>query len=58
MKTKVRRKRNVEYVFWNNVNEFMDRLKSKWESKIARHTRHDNEKLSIIEELRVESIIY
>lgn len=52
------RKRNVEYVYWNNVKELIDRLKLLWGSRMAGHTGHDNEILSIIEELREEGVIY
>lgn len=59
LKTKVyNRKRNVEYVYWNNVKELIDRLKLLWASKMVGHTGHENEISSIIEELREEGIIY
>ena len=36
----------------------MDRLRLLWSSKVAGHTGHDNEIMSIIEELWEEGIIY
>lgn len=47
-----------EYVYWNKPKELIDRLRLLWSSKAAGHTGHDNEIMSIIEELREEGIIY
>lgn len=47
-----------EYVYWNKPAELVSRLRLLWSSKQAGHTGHDNEVLSIIEELREEGIIY
>ena len=47
-----------EYVYWNKPKELVDRLRLLWSSKVAGHTGHDNEIMSIIEELREEGIIY
>lgn len=49
---------NVNYVYWNKPKELIDRLRLLWSSKMAGHTGHDNEIISIIEELREERIIY
>ena len=48
----------LEYVYWNKPKEVVDRLRLLWSSKVAGHTGHDNEIMSIIEELREEDIIY
>lgn len=50
--------RNVDYVYWNSVSELIQSLQLLWSSKMAGNTGHDNEILSIIEELREEGIIY
>jgi hypothetical protein len=47
-----------EYVYWNKPKELVDRLRLLWSSKVAGHTGHDNEIMSIIEELREDGIIY
>lgn len=47
-----------DYVYWNTPKELVSRLRLLWASKTAGHTGHDNEILSIIEELREEHIIY
>lgn len=47
-----------KYVYWNTTKELVDRLRLLWSSKIAGHNGHDNEILSICEELREEGIIY
>lgn len=47
-----------EYIYWNKPKELVDRLRLLWSSKVAGHTGHDNEIMSIIEELREEGIIY
>ncbi|XP_066585314.1 uncharacterized protein [Prorops nasuta] len=46
-----------DYVYWNNPNELVNRLKLLIASKNAGHTNHDNEIISIIEELREDGII-
>lgn len=48
----------LDYVYWNKPKELVDRLRLLWSSKMAGHTGHDNEILSIIEELREEGLIY
>lgn len=47
-----------EYIYWNKPKELVDRLRLLWSSKLAGHTGHNNEIMSIIEELREEGIIY
>ena len=49
---------NYDYVYWNDVNELVDRLKLLVAEKSAGNNSHDNEIMSIIEELREERIIY
>lgn len=51
-------RRAVDYVYWNKPKELVDRLRLLWSSKMAGHTGHDNEILSIIEELREEGIVH
>lgn len=50
-------KSEIDYVYWNNPNEIVDRLKLLTASKTAGHTGHDNEIMSILEELREEGLI-
>lgn len=45
-------KPNTDYVYWNNPNELVERLKLLIASKQAGNTGLDNEIISIIEELR------
>lgn len=47
----------VNYVHWDNPNELVDRLRLLISSKKAGHTGHDNEIMSIVEELREANII-
>jgi hypothetical protein len=47
-----------QYIYWNKPKELVDRLRLLWSSKAAGHTGHDNEIMSIIEELREEGVIY
>lgn len=54
---KIASDKNNEYIYWNDINELIDRLRLLLSSKQAGHTDHDNEKLSIIEELRESCII-
>ncbi|XP_066581436.1 uncharacterized protein [Prorops nasuta] len=46
-----------DYVYWDNPNELVDRLKLLIASKNAGHTNHDNEIISIIEEMREDGVI-
>ncbi|KAF5282322.1 hypothetical protein FQR65_LT14376 [Abscondita terminalis] len=41
----------VEYKYWNNVHELIDRLQLLWAEKLAGHGGFDNEMLAIFEEL-------
>lgn len=47
----------VEYVYWDNINELVDRLRLLWASKMAGNNSHENEIASIIEELKESGII-
>lgn len=46
-----------EYVYWDNANELVERLRLLISSRSAGHNGHDNEILSIIEELREADLI-
>lgn len=50
-------KHNTDYVYWDNVNELVDRLRLLVASMIAGHTGHNNEIISIVEELKEANII-
>lgn len=50
-------KPNTDYVYWDNVNELVDRLRLLVASMIAGHTGHNNEIISIVEELKEANII-
>lgn len=50
-------KKNVDYVYWDDPNELIERLKLLVASKDAGNTGLDNEIISIIEELRECGII-
>jgi hypothetical protein len=50
--------KSKDYVYWNKPKELVDRLRLLWSSKMAGHSGHDNEILSIVEELREEGVIY
>jgi len=47
----------IDYVHWNDPNELVDRLRLLEASRQVGHNAHDNEMLSIIEELREAGII-
>jgi len=47
----------IDYVYWDNPNELVDRLRLLEASRQAGHNTHDNEILSLIEELREISLI-
>lgn len=55
---KIYKKKNIQYVYWNNVKELVDRLRLLWSSKQAGDSGQNNEIIAIIEELREEGIIY
>lgn len=46
-----------EYIYWDDINELIVRLRLLISSRFAGHNGHDNEILSIIEELREANII-
>ncbi|CAK1593127.1 unnamed protein product [Parnassius mnemosyne] len=48
---------NTDIVYWDDPNELVDRLKHLIASRDAGNTNHDNEMLSIIEELKEANII-
>lgn len=50
--------KNMEYVFWNDPNELVNRLRLLTASKNAGNNNHQNEINSIIEELKESNIIY
>lgn len=50
-------KENVDYVYWDDPNELVERLKLLLASRDAGNTGLENEIISIIEELRENSII-
>lgn len=53
----LRKNAKVDYKYWNNPNELVDRLRLLIASQSAGHTGHNNEVIAIIEELREENII-
>lgn len=50
-------KSNTDYIYWDDPNELIERLKLLIASQSAGNTNHDNEILSIIEELKEAGII-
>ena len=48
----------IDYVYWDDPNELVDRLRLLWLSRLAGNSGVDNEIDSIIEELRESGIIY
>lgn len=50
-------KENVDYLYWDDPNELVDRLRLLIASQQAGHNNHSNEITSIIEELREANII-
>lgn len=50
-------KSNTDFVYWDNPNELIERLKILIASKDAGNTNHDNEIISIIEELKEAGIV-
>lgn len=49
--------KNTDYVYWDDPNELIERLKLLIASQSAGNTNHDNEIISIIEELKEAGII-
>lgn len=47
----------IEYVYWDNINELVERLKLLIASKEAGNTSHDNEITAIINELKEANVI-
>lgn len=47
----------IEYVFWDNANELVERLRLLIASTVAGNNNHNNEIVSIVEELREAGII-
>ncbi|KAK4880841.1 hypothetical protein RN001_008987 [Aquatica leii] len=47
----------IEYKYWNDIHELIYKLQILWAEKVAGHTGHDNEIISIIEELLEEGYI-
>lgn len=50
-------KKNTDYVYWDDPNELIERLKLLVASKCAGNTNHNNEIVSIIEELKEAGIV-
>lgn len=50
-------KPNVDYIYWNDPNEMVERLRLLLSSQQAGNNNHDNEITSIVEELRESNII-
>lgn len=53
-----KRRRKMDYVYWDDPNELVDRLRLLLASQSAGNYSHSNEIISIIEELREAEIIY
>jgi len=47
----------IDYVYWDDSNELVDCMRLLEASRQVGHNAHDNEMLSIIEELRGAAII-
>jgi hypothetical protein len=47
----------IDYVYWNDPNKLVNRLKLLVASQSAGHTSHSNEIVSVVEELREANII-
>lgn len=56
-KLKKKYKSNTDYVYWDDPNELIDRLRLLIASKNAGNTNHDNEIISIVEELKEAGVI-
>lgn len=53
-----RKSSHMDYVYWDDPNELVDRLRLLIASQAAGNTSHSNEIISIIEELREAGVIY
>lgn len=53
-----RRPRKIDYIYWDDPNELVERLRLLVSSRAAGNTNHTNEIVSIVEELRESGIIY
>ncbi|XP_053597686.1 uncharacterized protein LOC128668550 [Microplitis demolitor] len=53
-----KKKSHMDYVYWDDPNELVDRLRLLMASQAAGNPSHTNEIISIIEELREAGIIY
>ncbi|XP_057327360.1 uncharacterized protein LOC130676312 [Microplitis mediator] len=53
-----KKKTPIDYVYWDDPNELIDRLRLLMASQAAGNPSHTNEIISIIEELREAEIIY
>lgn len=49
--------KNTEYVYWDDINELVDRLKLLIASKEAGNTSHENEIVAIVNELKEAGVI-
>ena len=49
---------HINYKYWDNPNELVDRLKLLIAERSAGNNNHNNEILALIEELREAKIIY
>ena len=47
-----------DYIYWDDPNELIDRLRLLMASQAASNPSHNNEIMSIIEELREVKILY
>ncbi|XP_068994240.1 uncharacterized protein [Neodiprion pinetum] len=54
----IRRGVETDYIFWDDANELVERLCLLLASQAAGNTSHNNEIMSILEELREAGIIY
>lgn len=50
-------KKNTDFIYWDDPNEIIERLRLLIASKEAGNTNHDNEMISIIEELKEAGVI-
>ena len=55
---KLKTKGNIDYIYWDDPNELVDRLKLLLASQNAGNFSHNNEIISIIEELKEGGVIY